>query len=267
MVRRVDPLTWNVPIVDSRGNPTQEFMRKWGTQNDLNGGIPEDVLDGQVLGNITGGGKAVGVGLSALIDHVISSTRGVILYRGVSSWVALPPGAAGLFLKTNGAGADPAWATPSVQALLDGISNVEGTMLYRNNTQWAALPPGTAKYRMRMNAAGVAPEWSLPGLVRDVLTEATTARTLALTDAGAYIRCTNASATTVTVPTNATVAFDIGATVSIRQAAAGAVTVSAAVGVTINAPFLGTLVTAGQGALVQLVKVATDTWDLFGQTQ
>ena len=40
----------------------------------------------------------------------ISSTRGTILYRGASAWVALAPGVSGQFLKTQGAGADPVWS-------------------------------------------------------------------------------------------------------------------------------------------------------------
>lgn len=48
--------------------------------------------------------------LTALID-TISSTRGSILYRGAAGWAALGPGTSGQELKTNGAGADPAWVT------------------------------------------------------------------------------------------------------------------------------------------------------------
>lgn len=50
--------------------------------------------------------------IQTLLDG-ISSTQGAVLYRGVSSWSALAPGTAGQFLKTNGAGFNPAWGTPS----------------------------------------------------------------------------------------------------------------------------------------------------------
>jgi hypothetical protein len=49
--------------------------------------------------------------LSASLDSAFSSTQGSILYRGASSWTALPPGTSGQFLKTNGASANPAWAS------------------------------------------------------------------------------------------------------------------------------------------------------------
>jgi len=43
----------------------------------------------------------------------ISNVQGSILYRSASGWVALPPGAAGQFLETQGASANPQWATPT----------------------------------------------------------------------------------------------------------------------------------------------------------
>lgn len=46
--------------------------------------------------------------LSAVLDG-ISSTRGSIVYRNATTWVALAPGTSGYVLSTNGAGADPAW--------------------------------------------------------------------------------------------------------------------------------------------------------------
>jgi hypothetical protein len=99
-----------------------------------------------------------------------------------------------------------------------------------------------------------------------IVTESGTARTLSLTDAGKYIRCTSGSATAITVPANASIAIPVEQTIAIRQAGAGLVTIVADGGVTINPPYGGTLVSAGNGSLMQLVKVATDTWDLVGQT-
>lgn len=37
----VDPLTWNIPIVDRDGRPTQEFQQKWMQQQRTNGEIPD----------------------------------------------------------------------------------------------------------------------------------------------------------------------------------------------------------------------------------
>lgn len=60
-------------------------------------------------GSVVAGRMASGM-LTALIDAQIGSTRGAVLYRGASGWAKLDPGAAGLKLQTNGAGADPTWA-------------------------------------------------------------------------------------------------------------------------------------------------------------
>lgn len=95
-----------------------------------------------------------------------------------------------------------------------------------------------------------------------VTTESTTSRTLALTDANDYIRCTNASATTITVPANASVAFPIGTQIDVFQAGAGQVSFVAAGGVTINKS--EGLKIAAQYKAATLKKVDTDEWDLLG---
>lgn len=96
-----------------------------------------------------------------------------------------------------------------------------------------------------------------------IVSETTTARTLALVDSGGYIRCDNASAITVTVPTNSTVAFPIGTEIVVIQTGAGTVTFNPAFGTTVNS-LDSNLSLSGQFAAATLKKVATDTWDLFG---
>jgi hypothetical protein len=49
--------------------------------------------------------------LSSAIDTEFSSTQGSILYRSAAGWVALAPGTSGDFLKTQGAAANPIWAS------------------------------------------------------------------------------------------------------------------------------------------------------------
>lgn len=48
--------------------------------------------------------------LSDILDFIGSAAWGDILFRGTAGWRRLAAGTAGQFLKTNGAGADPAWA-------------------------------------------------------------------------------------------------------------------------------------------------------------
>ena len=62
-----------------------------------------------------------------------------------------------------------------------------------------------------------------------------TSYTLALADNHRLVECANAAAITVTVPTNAAVAFPLGARIEIAQTGAGQITVSGA-GVTLRLP-------------------------------
>jgi hypothetical protein len=85
-----------------------------------------------------------------------------------------------------------------------------------------------------------------------------TSYTLVLTDAGKDVRCTNASAITLTVPPNSSVAFPIASTVLFSQGGAGVVTATAGSGVTLRAS-KGSA-TAAQYDIRGLEKTDTDTW-------
>lgn len=90
-----------------------------------------------------------------------------------------------------------------------------------------------------------------------------TSRTLALTDAWNYLRPNTSSTITLTVPTNAAVAFDIGTEITIR--ANGSIAIAASSGVSLSAPAGGTLQLTAR-MTVTLKKVYADTWDVIGQT-
>jgi hypothetical protein len=98
----------------------------------------------------------------------------------------------------------------------------------------------------------------------DVNAQTGTSYTLVLTDAGKQVTMTNASASTLTVPPNASVAFDVGVRITVIQLGAGAVTLTAGSGVTINS--LATSLAMSQYQVATLVKTATNTWvaDLGG---
>ncbi len=87
-----------------------------------------------------------------------------------------------------------------------------------------------------------------------------TTYTLVLADKGALVRLDNAAAITLTVPTNASVAFPIGTQIVLRQVAAGEVTIAGG-GVTFNSPDDLIFGTAGETGI--LIKTATDTWDVI----
>lgn len=89
-----------------------------------------------------------------------------------------------------------------------------------------------------------------------------TTYTLVIGDAGQIVTLSNASAITMTVPTNASVAFAIGTRIDLIQIGAGQVTTAAAGGVTINST--PGLKLSAQYSGATLLKTATDTWILAG---
>jgi hypothetical protein len=181
---KLNPLTWNVAIVDRLGMPTQEFMRKWAQQIQTN----KSIID------LT---KAAGV--SDVLD-LIGSATGDLLYRTAADWEALAPGATNTLLSI--AAGLPAWATLST--LLDNVfSSAQGSILYRGASAWAALAPGTSGYLLSTQGAGANPVWtpSTGGFVPDVeVTVATTAA--ADTSSYTYSNGVSGVGATLTGPTN-----------------------------------------------------------------
>jgi uncharacterized protein YceK len=92
--------------------------------------------------------------------------------------------------------------------------------------------------------------------------QSSTSYTLVLTDAGKLITLSNASAITLTIPTNASVAFPLNTRIDLIQIGAGQVTVSGA-GVTIRSSG-SKLKLTGQYSGATLWKNATDEWYLIG---
>jgi hypothetical protein len=91
-----------------------------------------------------------------------------------------------------------------------------------------------------------------------------TTYTLVLGDAAKLVECTNASAITLTVPANASVAFAVGTRIWLAQGGAGALGVAAAGGVTIKKPASKNAQLAEQESVAVLLKTGTNTWRLFG---
>lgn len=90
-----------------------------------------------------------------------------------------------------------------------------------------------------------------------------TAYTLVAADAGKLLKMDNAAATTLTVPPNSSVAFDIGVTVNVVNYGAGQVTLTAGAGVTIYS-YNSALGITGQYGQAVLTKCDTDLWIAAG---
>jgi tetrahydromethanopterin S-methyltransferase subunit D len=85
---------------------------------------------------------------------------------------------------------------------------------------------------------------------------------LALTDASKLVEMSVATANTIGIPTNATVAFAVGTQVNVLQTGAGQTTIQAAAGVTVNST--PGLKLRTQWSSATLIKRATDTWVAVG---
>ena len=103
-----------------------------------------------------------------------------------------------------------------------------------------------------------------PGDPVSINAQTGTTYTLVLTDAGKLLTVENGSAVTLTVPTNASVAFDVGTVIALGQLGVGLATVVGDTGVTINGTTPGNSALGGQYATASLTKIATDTWLLSG---
>lgn len=78
-----------------------------------------------------------------------------------------------------------------------------------------------------------------------------------------YVQFTAAGAVTATVPPTSTTAFAIGTEITLEQNGAGQVTVVAGSGVTLRSAG-GKVASSAQYAVATLLKVAVNTWTLFG---
>jgi hypothetical protein len=97
----------------------------------------------------------------------------------------------------------------------------------------------------------------------NVITNAQAASyTLVLGDKDKLVEISNASANTLTVPLNSSVAFPIGTQITILQTGAGATTITATGGVTVNAT--PGLILRAQWSSVTLIKRAENTWVALG---
>ena len=140
MTTPLNPLTWNVPIVNEDGTPTQEFMRKWQLQIDVNAAATV----------LTTAAK-----ISAVLD-ILSSIEGSMLVRNSLLWGGLAsPSNGSKFLSGTTV---PAWAlvNDSDLAVTDTITNNSTTLqhgfmaklsgvvgTYMNGTGTWTTPPGS----------------------------------------------------------------------------------------------------------------------------
>jgi len=92
-----------------------------------------------------------------------------------------------------------------------------------------------------------------------------TTYTTVLADRSKLVTLDNASAVTVTIPPNSSVAYPTGTKIDLLAKGAGQVTVAAGSGVTVNSA--QSLKLRAQWSAASAIKLATDTWVLVGDLQ
>lgn len=100
----------------------------------------------RILGRDTAGaGSVEELTLSAVLDMIGSAAQGDIFYRGASAWARLGAGTSGQVLQTNGAGANPSWATASGSGMMNVAFSAgpDVTLTNQPNTLQFFTNPGT----------------------------------------------------------------------------------------------------------------------------
>jgi len=120
----------------------------------------------------------------------------------------------------------------------------DGTQMYVSNTAAERLPVATSKAQIN-NQTG-------------------TTYSIVLADAGYLVTLSNASAISVTIPTDVSVAFPIGTQILLMQLLAGQITVSAVTPGTTTVAGKNGLKTSGRYAVISLIKIAANSWIVAG---
>lgn len=113
------------------------------------------------------------------------------------------------------------------------------------------------------SAAGSFTYYVLPGLQSSINAQTGTTYTLAISDQGQKVTLNNASAITLNIPTNASVAFPRYTSIDLGQLGAGQVNLVPAGGVTLLS-FASATHLAGPNAGATITLISSDTWWLVG---
>jgi hypothetical protein len=144
--------------------------------SDISGSIASSQLpssgNNTIISNISGGSSNPQPNtLTAIIDAIIGSTQGQVLYRSNTVWTALNPGTGGQVLTTGGAGANPSWTsvggTGTVTSIATNNGITGGTITSSGTIGLATISTGN----VLANVSGIsaAPSATTPTQVLDVI--------------------------------------------------------------------------------------------------
>lgn len=146
-------------------------------------------------------------------------------------------------------------------ALWDGEAGSEAWVFIQPQEGWEAWVVDAA---LRLRFDGVA--WVVvprPGIA-PIRTLDSTSHVLEFSDTGHIVEAIGPAAVTITIPPEATVAFEIGTLINITQVGTGVATVQAGSGVSLNGVTGGAVALDGQWSGVALVKRGADAWVVQG---
>lgn len=177
--------------------------------------------------------------------YALSAADGVWYVRPLSAWVPLS--------------ADSEFENPMTAVgdlIVGGAGGAPSRLPIGSEGQVPVVRDGLLTYEAQ--AGGAVP-------YAPVIVDASTTRVLSLSDAGNYFRFISTLSVSCTVPAQSSVTWAAYTEIHIRRAGVGILTITGAPGVTVNPPGGGTL-TLTAGMSITLKRVASDEWDLIGQT-
>ena len=214
----------------------------------VSGGI---TATGGVSGNVTGSsGPCTGNAATATSAGVVTTAA----QGNITSVGALT----GLTIGSDGSGGDVTFYSDTAGDSLVWDSSAESLTITGTNAQTAlAVADGNVTITDDLTVSGSTFTYL------NVLTDSTTTRTPALTDAGAYILTTHGTGITVTLPQNSAVAFPIGTTIYFERNGAGTLTFAAGTGASVTSKD-STLTCGDRYTTVAAIKIGTNAWSLIG---
>jgi hypothetical protein len=196
-----------------------------------------------------------------------TTADGAIPKSTVTSKGDLLVGTASGVVARQGVGTD-GFVLTADSALTNGIKWAATSAGYSAPTLGSTVIPSGTTVTTVAGLTLTSPVSNDPKLNLSINANTATTYTFVLTDNGKFVTSNNASAQTLSIPTNASVAFPIGTQINVIQIGAGQVTVNAVTSGTTtvlsNAATAAAPKTRNQYAALTAIKVATDTWYVIG---
>jgi hypothetical protein len=249
-------ITLNVPTA-SATNRGALSAADWTTFNSKGSGTVTSVAQSFTGGLISVAGSPV-TSSGTLALTVAGTSGGIPYFSSASTWATSAALAANALVVGGGAGAAPATVTTGTGVLTALAVNTgsSGAVV----TQGGAIISATTVN----DSAGSGYTIGYRQMPQNNQAAAAT-YTLVLADDGKHVYLTGGTTNTLTVPTNASVAFPIGTVITVVNNNSGTCTISGpASGLQLANGALATTRTLATKGMASMVKVGTDLWYVSG---